>query len=284
MRCESGRLNGGDVAGDGGLPAPAAHPLIGLVRRFALDWLGRADPGVCAEIMHPDYSIHIGGHTLEGREDAYVRGTLAQLRRFPGLLLTAHELFTDGECVALRFTEHGPSAADDMTPAAWTGIGLFWWNGSVLTRNVTEEDYHSRRRQLAERVSDPVDHPAPAPWAVTPRAPDPVAEKAVREWLGAGDLGHGGTVLLDDGWAGHPTPALLDVTGTEVRELFSAGERVGFRVTQSGNYRGGLPGTEGREGRASSFSAVGMVAVGANGGISGHVIRDRVGLRRAVRS
>ena len=171
-----------------------------------------------------------------------------------------------------------------MAPAAWTGIGLFWWDGSVLTGNVTEEDYHSRRRQLAERVSDPVDHPAPAPWAVTPRPPDPVAEKAVRDWLGAGDLGRGGTVRLDDGWAGHPTPALLDVTGTEVRELFTAGERVGFRVLQSGRYRGGLPGTVGGGGRAASSSAVGMVAVGADGEISGHVIRDRVGLRRAVRS
>lgn len=276
----------GDVAGDGGRSAPAAHPLVGLIRRFALDWLARADNGACAEIMHPDYAIHIGGHTLEGRDDAYVPGTLAQLHRFPGLLLTAHELFTDGECVALRFTEHGPSAADDMAPAAWTGIGLFWWDGSVLTRNVTEEDYHSRRRQLAERLSDPVDHPAPAPWAVTPVAPDPVAEKAVRDWLAdaAGDLSHGGTVLLDDGWAGHPTPALLDVTGSEVRELFSAGDRVGFQVIQSGRYRGGLPGTEGCEGREASSSAVGMVTVGAGGEISGHVIRDRVGLRRAVRS
>jgi hypothetical protein len=274
------------VAGDGGLITPAAHPLVGLIRRFALDWLARADTGACAEIMHPNYSILIGGHTLEGRDVAYVPGTLAQLRRFPGLLLTVHELFTDGECVALRFTEHGPSAADDMAPAAWTGIGLFWWDGSVLTRNVTEEDYHSRRRQLAERDSDPVDHPAPAPWAVTPRASDPVAEKAVREWLtdGDGDLSHGGTVLLDDGWAAHPTPALLEVTGTEVRELFSAGDRVGFQLTQSGRYRGGLPGTEGREAREASFSAVGMVAVEADGTISGHVIRDRVGLRRAVRA
>ena len=272
------------MAGDQGLITPAAHPLVGLIRRFGLDWLARADSAVCAEIMHPDYAILIGGHMLEGRDASYIPATLAQLRRFPGLLFTVHELVTDGECVALRFTEHGPSAADDMAPAAWTGIGLFWWDGSVLTRNVTEEDYHSRRGQLAQRVSDPVDHPAPAPWAVTPQAPDPVAEKAVREWLADGDLSRGGSVLLDDGWAGRPTPALLEVTSTEVHELFSAGDRVAFRLTQSGRYRGGLPDTEGREGREATCSAVGMVAVAADGSISGHLIRDRVGLRRAVRS
>jgi hypothetical protein len=272
------------VPGDEALSPPARHPLVGLIRRFGLDWLSRADSAVCAEIMHPDYAILIGGHTLAGRDASYVPATVAQLRRFPGLLVTVHELFTDGECLALRFTEHGPSAANDMAAAAWTGIGLFWWDGSVLTRNVTEEDYHSRRRQLAQRMSDPVDHPAPAPWSATPRRPDPVAEKAVREWLTEGDLGNGGTVLLDDGWTGRPTPALLDVTATEVHELFSAGDRVGFRLTQSGRYLGGLPDTGGGEGREASYSAVGMVAVDAGGTISGHVIRDRVGLRRAVRS
>ena len=274
------------MSGTGDPVAPAAHPLTGLMRRFALEWLGLADPGACAQIMAPDYSIRIGGHTLAGRDAEYIPGTLAQLRRFPGLLLTAHELFTDGRVVALRFTEHGPSASDGMAPAAWTGIGLFWWDGSVLTRNVTEEDYHSRRRQLAEQAPDPVDHPAAAPWATVAREPDPQAAEAVRRWLtaGGGDLGCGGGVLLDDGWAGHPTPALLDVTTTEILELFSAGDRVAFQVVQSGRYSGGLPGTEGREGREASLGSVGMVRVHPDATITGHVIRDRVGLRRAVRS
>lgn len=40
------------------------------------------------------------------------------------------ELVTDGDRVAMRFTEHGPSEADGMAPAAWAGIGLFWWGGA----------------------------------------------------------------------------------------------------------------------------------------------------------
>jgi hypothetical protein len=257
------------------------HPLVGLMRRFALDWLGRADVDTCAEIMAADYSILIGGHTLAGRDDAYIPGTLAQLHRFPGLLLSVQDLFTDGDRVAMRFAEHGPSEADEMAPAAWSGIGLFWWDGEKLTRNVTEEDYHSRRRQIVERASDPVESPAPAPWAAEPQAADPAAEAVVRTWLERGSLEG---VVVDDGWTGQPTPPLLDVTHVEVGELFSAGDRVAFQVVQTGRYLGGLPGTDGREGREASMSVVGMVTAGADGTVTGRAVRDRVGLRRAVRS
>lgn len=249
------------------------------MRRFALDWLGRADASVCAEIMSPSYSILIGGHTLDGRDDAYIPGTLAQLDRFPGLLLSVQDLWTDGDRVAMRFTEHGPSEADGGQPAAWSGIGLFTWDGTQLTRNVTEEDYHSRRRQLAQRASDPVESPAPAPWAATPEPADPGTEAAVREWLSTGDLT---SAVLDDGWCGQPTPALLDVTSVEVGELFSAGSRVAFQAVQTGRYRGGLPDTDGRAGREAQLSVIGMLTVD-DGVISGRVVRDRVGLRWAVR-
>lgn len=259
-----------------------AHPLVGLMRRFCVDWLGRADPGVPGEIMSADYAVHIGGHTLAGRDEQYVPGTMAQLRRFPGLLISVQELFTTGEQVAMRFTEHGPSVADGGSPAAWSGIGLFWWDGERLTRNVTEEDYHSRRRQLAQRRADPVEAPAPAPWAAVPAAPDPAAEAAVRAWLAGGDLAHGGAVALDDGWTGRATPPLLDVHDVRVEELFSAGGRVAFRAVQSGRYRGGLPDTDGAQGREAQLGVVGMVTV-TGGRISGRVVRDRVGLRRAVR-
>ncbi len=257
------------------------HPLVGLMRRFALDWLGRADVDTCAEIMTPGYSILIGGHTLAGRDEAYVPGTLAQLHRFPGLLLSVQELFTDGDRVALRFTEHGPSEADDLAPAAWGGIGLFTWDGERLTGNATEEDYHSRRRQLATRVSDTVESPAPAPWAAVPQAADPAAEDAVRAWL---DTGSFADVTCDDGWTGQPTPELLDVTRVEVHRLFSAGRRVAFHAVQTGRYRGGLPDTDGCAGREAPLWVAGMVTVDAAGAVSGRVVRDRVGLRRAVRS
>lgn len=256
------------------------HPLVALMRRFSVDWLGRADPSAATEIMAPGYSILIGGHTLAGRDDAYIPGTLAQLSRFPGLLLTVQELFTDGDRVAMRFTEHGPSSADGGQPAAWTGVGLFFWDGTRLTRNATEEDYHSRRRQLAQRCSDPVEGPDPAPWAAQPVAGDPAAEAAVRAWLEAGDLG---AVVLDDGWTGQPTPPLLDVTAVRIGDLFSAGSHVAFHAVQAGRYRGGLPDTDGGIGRDAEMGIAGMVTVVPGGAITGRVVRDRVGLRRAVR-
>lgn len=259
------------------------HHLVGLLRRFCVDWLGRADATVLPEIMVPGYAVLIGGHTLAGRDGEYRPGTLAQLRRFPGLLISVQELFTTGEQVAMRFTEHGPSVADGGQPAAWTGIGLFWWDGERLTRNVTEEDYHSRRRQLAQRYAGPVQSPAPAPWAATPAEPDPAAERAVRDWLAGGDLANGGSVVLDDGWTGQPTPPLLDSTEVEVGELFGAGDRVAFQVRQRGRYLGGLPDTDAAVGSDAELGAVGMVTVAADGTITGRVVRDRAGLRRAVR-
>jgi hypothetical protein len=248
-----------------------------------VDWLNRADPAACAEIMHPGYSVLIGGHTLSGRDEEYVPATLGQLHRFPGLLISVAQLFTDGVSVAMRFTEHG-AAADGGQPAAWGGIGLFVTEGARLSRNVTEEDYLARRRQLARGESDPVDAPAAAPWAVAAQTGDPAAEGAVRAWLSGGDLACGGAVVLDDGWTGAPTPALLDVTDVHIGELFSAGRDVAFSARLTGTYRGGLPDTGAGLGRIATVSVVGMVTVDPGGAISGRVIRDRVGLRRAVRS
>ncbi len=260
----------------------AAHPLVALMRRFAIDWLDRADTQVCQEIMDPGYTVQIGGYVLAGR-DSYVPATFSQLKLFPGLMITVHDMFVAGDQAAMRFTEHGPSADDASRQAAWTGIGLFWWNGSTLVRNVTEEDYLARRRQLTDGSCDPVEAPMPAPWAVVPREPDRTAESAVRAWLNGGDLGADGHVVMDDGWTGRETPPLLDVTGSRVEELFSAGKRVAFHVVQSGRYRGGLPETERAIGREATLSVVGMVTVGAGGVISGRAVRDRWGLRRSLR-
>jgi hypothetical protein len=248
-----------------------------------VDWLNRADPAACTEIMHPGYSVLIGGHTLSGRDEEYVPATLGQLRRFPGLLISVAQLFTDGVRVAMRFTEHGASA-ESGAPAAWGGIGLFVTDGARLSRNVTEEDYLARRRQLARREPDRVEAPAAAPWSAVPRPPDPAAEGAVRAWLATGDLVCGGAVVADDGATGAPTPALLDVTEVRVGELFSAGRDVAFSAALTGAYRGGLPDTAAGVGRIATLSVAGMVNADPGGAISGRVIRDRVGLRRAVRS
>lgn len=256
------------------------HPLVMLMRRFVVDWLDRSDPHACEAIMSPHYIAAVGGVRLVGRDD-YVAATVEQLQQFPGLLLTVHELFTSGEQVALRFTEHG-GTADRGRAAAWTGIGIFTWDGSVLTANVTEEDYLARRRQLKTGQVDSVASPLVAPWAVMPEPPDRNAEDAVRRWLmdrhEAGDP----RVQLDDAWTGQPTPALIDMETVEIDTLFSAGRRVAFHATVCGTYQGGLDVPPLPAATKLSLRFCGTVLVDEAGALSGHIVRDRAGLRREL--
>jgi len=256
----------------------AVHPLGALMRRFAVDWLDRADTAVPPEIMGPDYSIAIAGVEMAGR-DAYVEATSGQLARFPGLTITIHEAAysTDGHAV-LRFTEHGASARGGA--AAWRGIGLFRAEGGVLAHNACEEDYLGRRRQLLAGAPDQVDPPMVAPWTEPVAEPHPDAAKAVRAWLDGGPTGAESGIVLDDGRSGEP---LLDVDECEIGELFAAGRRVAFHATQRGRYAGGLPDVEAPAGLPVEVGVAGLVEVAEDGTtIRGHVVRDRLGLLRAV--
>ena len=255
------------------------HPLVNLMRGFAVDWLSGAHPEACDRIMDPGYTAIVGGVALEGRDVGYKPSTLAQLERFPGLLLTVHDLFLSEDEVALHFSEHGPSIRDGHS-AAWTGIGIFRWNGERLTFNVTEEDYLSRRRQLATGEPDPVAVAAVAPWSAVPEPPDPAAEAAVRAWLDVGELSAGGRVSIDDAWTGQPTPPLLHQHGLDIDTVLCAGRRVAFHATQFGTYLGGLDVPDEPVGADFRMRLIGMVSVVDPTRIAGSIVRDRVGLRR----
>ena len=257
---------------------------MGLVRRWAVEWLAGADPGVCEEILADSYRIHIGGHVLDGRED-YVAGTVAQLQRFPGLGLTVHELICSGDppCqggsrIAVRFTEHGAAPRLEGRAAAWAGVALFAVDGARLVDCWAEEDYLSRRRQLDVGTADPIEAPAAAPWSAEPVAGDPAAEAVARAWLAAGDLS---AVTLDDGWLGHPTPALLADPSIELDALFCAGQRVAFHGRQSGRYAGGLDGVP-ADGRSAAHHLAGVVTVADGEVTCGRIVRDRLGLARSL--
>ncbi|MER5673954.1 nuclear transport factor 2 family protein [Pseudonocardia alni] len=258
--------------------APELHPLGALMRRFAVDWLDRADPAVPAEIMAPDYTIVIGAYTMRGRED-YVEATSGQLARFPGLTITVHDaLYTPDGRVALRFTEHGASARGGA--AAWRGIGLFTARDGVLVHNACEEDYLGRRRQLHGGAPDPVDPPMVAPWTEPVAGPDTGAEEAVRSWLAAGRVtGPLPGVVADDGRGADP---VLDDVTCEVTALFAAGRRVAFHAVARGRYAGGLPDAPGATGTPVALGIAGLVEPGADGTVTGHVVRDRLGLHRTL--
>jgi hypothetical protein len=254
------------------MPEVTLSPHGALMRAFALDWLGCLDAAVPARILHPDYSVSIGGQTIAGR-DAYVAATLGQYGRYLGLLLTVHDAIAAPGRTALRFTVHGAEPA--RAPVAWSGIALFRHDGRVLRSCCVEEDYLARRRQAEGGHCDPIESPMPAPWAVPELAADPSAEAAVTEWLTTGALSGGGRVVLDDG-----TSEPLVAGKAEVLELFSAGDAVAFAARQDGGYLGGLPDTD-AGGQDASITVTGLVRVGADG-LIGHVVRDRLGLRRRL--
>ncbi|MCD2186756.1 nuclear transport factor 2 family protein [Actinomycetospora soli] len=251
------------------------HPMGALMRSFVVDWLDRADPTVPPQIMAPEYAIDIAGVQMPGR-DAYLEATTGQLARFPGLTVTVHDaLYTTDGRAALRFTEHGASARGGA--AAWRGIGIFRAEHGVLVHNATEEDYLGRRRQLLGGTPDPVDPPMVAPWTEPPADPDDDAGKAVRAWLDAGAPTRPG-ITYDDG---RTHADLLDHPSVEVDALIVAGRRVAVHGVARGIYAGGLPDV-GSSAREVTLGVAALLDVAADGTLTGHVVRDRLGVHRAL--
>ena len=259
-----------------GLPSP--DPFVALMRRYVVDYTNAHDLSVCDEIMEPDYVLRMGPHVVAGRDEAYKPATLTQLRQFPGLGLTVHEIVSSGDRLALRFSEHGASVRHGGHVAAWAGIGLYHWNGTRLTANHVEQDYLARRRQLSDGHPDPVEAPAPAPWDTTAEGPDPDAERLVRGWVATGPTTTPG-VVCDDG---RPTGPLVDTADVEVDDVFSAGERVGVHAALHGRFAGGLAGLEDRVGEPATLHLAALVRVRDGRVVAGRVVRDRLGLHRAL--
>ena len=258
------------------------EPVVALVRRWSVDWLNGQHPEVCEQVLAPGYTLRIGGFLLGPREE-YVPATLAQLSRYPGLVVTVHQLVTDGTRVALVFSEHGASARLAGRAAVWTGVSLFRGDGAVLSACFAEEDYYGRRRQLETGRPDQVSPPAVAPWDVRAEPGDPVAEAAVREWLSGPDL-RSAPVVCDDEHTGQPAERLLDVDGCEVHELFSAGTWVAFHVRQTGRFVGGLEGLDDLVGAQAALEVAGLVRAQDGKVVEGRVVRDRLGTARALRA
>ena len=257
------------------------HPFVALMRRYVVDYLLCQNPDVCAQIMEPDYVLHMGGTELGPRDEVYVPAVVKQLEQFPGLGMTVHEIVLTEDRLAMRFSQHGASVRHDVREASWGGIGLYRWNGTRLTSNYAIEDYATRRQQLASGVALPVEAPAVAPWDVVPTPSDERAEADIVSWLEAGGPKGEHGIVFDDLPAGRAVP-LLDVESTTVDEVFSAGRRVAFHVTQRGQYVGGLEVPPERVGLAATLYSVGVVSRDAAGDIAGRVIRERAALQRSL--
>jgi hypothetical protein len=264
------------------------EPFVALMRRYVNDYTNRHDVSVCPEIMEPDYTLRMGPHVVAGRDERYVPASRKQFTQFPGLCLTVHEIVTNGDRLAMRFSEHGRSVRHGGRAAVWAGIGLYRWNGRKLVENHVEQDYLARRRQLDTGRPGAVEPPALAPWDTIALPPDPGAEAVVGEWIAAGgdladDPAGDAAVTADDG---DRTP-LLAGASAQVDDLFSAGPHVAFRLTRTGTYTGGLGPDAGIDdaalaGTPATLHVVGLVTVRHDRVAEGQLVRDRLGMARSI--
>lgn len=253
------------------------EPLVALMRRYVVDYTNRHDTSVCADLMEPGYTLRMGAHEVAGRDELYIPAARKQFDQFPGLGLTVHEIATNGDRLAMRFSEHGASIRHGGAAASWSGLGLYRWNGTRLVENWVEQDYTARRRQLSGDGPDPVDAPAVAPWDTVAEPGDPAAEKAALDWVAAGLPAAG--VRWDDG----DDHALVADTEDRVDDVFSAGDRVAVRVTRTGTYAGGLDGVDDAAvGRPATLHLVALVRVAGGAVAGGHGVRNRQDLARSL--
>jgi predicted ester cyclase len=259
------------------------NKFVALMRRYCNDYTNRQDFAVCDEVMVPGYILHMGTYDLAGRDDNYKPATRKQFEQFPGLCLTVHEIVTNGDRLLLRFSEHGASMPHDGAHCAWSGIGLYKWDGERLTENYVEQDYYSRRGQLASGRPNPVVSPAIAPWDTRPRPSNPAAEAVVRQVLEHGDLAAVAGIVFDDAWHAGPAHRLLAPDGAVIDDLFSAGDQVAFHIAQSGRLLAGFgEGDAADGGQRVMLHMSGVVTVADGAIVAGHVIRDRLGLLRRL--
>jgi predicted ester cyclase len=260
-----------------------SHPFAALLRRYVIDYLLCQDPQVCAEIMEPDYVLHMADADLTPRDSVYVPAVVSQFGLFPGMGMTVHDLVVAGDRLAMRFSQHGASTAHEGRLASWSGIGLYRWNGTRLTETFAIEDYDSRRRQLAEGTPLAVGAPMLAPWDVAEGRPNPDVEATVRRMLTSGALLDLAAVQFDDEPLGRHTP-LVAPEAVAIEDVWSAGSQVAFKARCEGRYLGGLSVPDSLIGSNCVLHAVGLVAVHDCTIISGHIVRGRGPLRRALQS
>jgi hypothetical protein len=89
----------------------------------------------------------------------------------------------------------------------------------------------------------------------------------------------GDGMVFDDG---HDDGPLVDPDDVTVDDLFSAGDRAALHVTVRGRYRGGLPGRGEHRNAPATVHAGALVTVTDGRVAGGRVIRDRLGLSRAL--
>jgi hypothetical protein len=253
-------------------------PALALLRRWVVDYFNRHDASAARAFIAPDYALRIGDIVFAGRDAQWLPAVDEQMRLFPGLGMTVHQTLAGENWAAAWFSEHG---ASNGRVACWSGVAIYASDGERLTGCVAQEDYMTRQRQLKSGVADLVEPPAAAPWDIATPPRDEAAEDALRRWLTTSWPCNVADVRCDDE---HITgvPLQFEVGDVEIDTLFSSGPDVAFHARQTGFYLDGLGLAEAR-GRPAALHVNGVVRVAEGGVASGRVIRDRAGLRAALR-
>ncbi|HEU5152919.1 MAG TPA: nuclear transport factor 2 family protein [Iamia sp.] len=258
------------------------HPFVALMRRYCIDYTNSHDQSLYPELFTDDYVVRINGVGLP-QATAYAQAVADLFAEAPGLGLTVHELVLNGDRLCMRFSEHAAfPAPDGRRLAAWSGIGLYQWDGERLTGNHVEQDFASRRAQLASGVPQPLEPPHLDPWMTTvPVAPVPEAEAVARQALVDDRLLDAAAVRVDDG-AGPLAVAPEEVV---VNDIFSAGRRVAIHATCRGAYRGGVPGLDDdARGRPAELQVAALVLVADDGTLADvRAVTSRDVVRSALR-
>ena len=97
-------------------PSPLA-----LLRRWVVHYFNAQAPGAAREFIAPEYRLEIGDVVFAGRDEAWLPAVDEQMRRFPGLGMTVHEVVPAHDRVALLFTQHGARGGVGGPVAAWSG-------------------------------------------------------------------------------------------------------------------------------------------------------------------
>jgi predicted ester cyclase len=251
------------------------EPFVALMRRYTIDYTNSHDLAVCDEIMEPDYVVHISGMSLV-RDAAYKPAVEMVFGRFPGLCLAIHEILTNGDRLAMRFSEH--AATEQGRLACWAGIALYRWNGAKLLECRVEQDFLSQRRQLASGRPDALEPPHLDPWTTTRGlAADRGAERVVGDWLGAGELGRAAAGRIDDTDVAKFAPILEATDRVDIHDLFSAGPSVAFHASIVGRYRGGLADADEHRGKEARLDLAGIAMVAAGEVAEVRIVTDRLG-------
>lgn len=196
--------------------------IVELLRVYCGEFVNAHDPSRCVDLMADGYLLHMAGREIRGRGADYEPSVTELFAQFPDLHVQMHEILTDGDRLATRFTLSGTSTRHGGRAAAWGGVALYDWDGRRLTECWVEEDHHLARVQLR---SGDCEHPAQEaviedPWVVEATEPADGVLDTAQKWLeagGDGRLGADPTInrLLASGhrFAFHTSSATVHVSG-----------------------------------------------------------------------